>query len=85
MQGVLIVSATGGGTLQAYYDDGAGFREELSARATIEPGTTPTWRRFLALPAGASSDEAGGMDPGRVTKRAACLQRGGAPGVKRLQ
>jgi hypothetical protein len=45
------LSAAGRGTLQAYYDNGTGFREELSARASIEPGTAPVAHR-LPLPPG---------------------------------
>jgi hypothetical protein len=39
------------GTFQAYYDDGPGFREELSVRAHVDAGTTPVTLR-VPLPPG---------------------------------
>ena len=45
------VSSTVGGSLQIFYDDGAGMREELSARAYLTPGTDFVAHR-LPLPPG---------------------------------
>jgi hypothetical protein len=44
-------SSTVSGAFQVYYDDGAGWREELSGRATISASATPLTYR-LSLPPG---------------------------------
>ena len=45
------LTATGNGPLQVYYDDGGGFREDLSARTTVTASSTPVSYR-LPLPPG---------------------------------
>ncbi len=46
------LTSTANGILRAYYDDGAGLREELSGHAALTAGTTPSTVR-LPLPPGA--------------------------------
>jgi hypothetical protein len=67
------VTSNASGLFQVFYDDGAGFREELSARARLESTTAP---RILRLPLPPGSYRALRLDP---------LDRGGTVSLHGLR